>query len=193
MILKINNPCESLPTISNLRATQRWLGCIMANIYGFGFVPLSLNVCSATFASLSFCNSPQKSSFRTSNPGTTTATSLFALMFPLSDVSTGSTKSVVFLAPIPLPSSSAEIRGAEARVLLDALNTGHRGSLTTIHANAAEDALRRLSHLAMRSSGNVHLHDIESECRRSIDVVVHIARDGGLRSVREVLRRVSNF
>lgn len=81
-----------------------------------------------------------------------------------------------------------EIRGAEARVLLDALNTGHRGSLTTIHANAAEEALHRLSHLAMRSSGNVNLHDVETECRRSIDVVVHIARDGGVRSVREVLR-----
>ena len=84
-----------------------------------------------------------------------------------------------------------EIRGAEARVLLDALNTGHRGSLTTIHANAAEEALHRLSHLAMRSSGNVNLRDVEAECRRSIDVVVHIARDGGVRSVREVLRTTS--
>jgi pilus assembly protein CpaF len=85
-----------------------------------------------------------------------------------------------------------EIRGAEARVLLDALNTGHRGSLTTIHANAAEEALHRLSHLAMRSSGNVHLHDVEAECRHSIDVVVHIARVGGVRSVREVLRKGPN-
>ena len=83
-----------------------------------------------------------------------------------------------------------EIRGAEARVLLDALNTGHRGSLTTIHANAAEEALHRLSHLAMRSSGNVNLHDVEAEYHRSINVVVHIARDGGVRSVREVLRTV---
>jgi pilus assembly protein CpaF len=81
-----------------------------------------------------------------------------------------------------------EIRGTEARVFLDALNTGHRGSLTTIHANAAEDALHRLSHLAMRSSGNVHLDDVEPECRRSIEVVVHISRDGGVRSVKEVLR-----
>ena len=72
-----------------------------------------------------------------------------------------------------------EVRGTEARVLLDALNTGHRGSLTTIHANAAEEALHRLSHLAMRSSGNVHLHDVEAGCRRSIDVVVHIVREGG--------------
>ena len=69
-----------------------------------------------------------------------------------------------------------EIRGAEARVFLDALNTGHHGSLTTIHANSPEDALRRLAQLAMRASGNVRLHDIEDECRRSIDVVAHLAR-----------------
>ena len=81
-----------------------------------------------------------------------------------------------------------EIRGTESRVLLDALNTGHRGSLTTIHANNAEDAIRRLAHLAMRSSGNVHLQDIEDECRRSIDVVVHIARDRGTRAVQEIIQ-----
>lgn len=80
-----------------------------------------------------------------------------------------------------------EIRGTEARVLLDALNTGHRGSLTTIHANGAHDALRRLSQLAMRSSGNAHLRDIEEECRRSIDLVAHITRADHLRVVTEIL------
>ncbi len=80
-----------------------------------------------------------------------------------------------------------EIRGTEARVFLDALNTGHRGSLTTIHANGAHDALRRLSQLAMRSSGNIHLRDIEEECRRSIDIIVHIARVGGRRTIREIV------
>jgi len=80
-----------------------------------------------------------------------------------------------------------EIRGGEARVFLDALNTGHRGSLTTIHSNSVDDALRRLAHLAMRASGNVHLSDIEDECRRSIDVIVQIARVDGVRSVQEIL------
>jgi pilus assembly protein CpaF len=79
-----------------------------------------------------------------------------------------------------------EIRGGEARVLLDALNTGHRGSLTTIHANGAHDALRRLSQLAMRSSGNSHLRDIEEECRRSVDLIAHITRANHLRVVTEV-------
>lgn len=81
-----------------------------------------------------------------------------------------------------------EIRGPEARVFVDALNTGHRGSLTTIHANGAEDALRRLSQLALRGSGGISLHDVEEECRRSIDVVVHIARVDGIRAVQELVR-----
>jgi pilus assembly protein CpaF len=81
-----------------------------------------------------------------------------------------------------------EIRGAEARVFLDALNTGHRGSLTTIHANSAHEAVRRLAHLAMRSSGNVHLKDIEEECRSAVDIVAHIARTGHRRAVAEVVK-----
>jgi pilus assembly protein CpaF len=81
-----------------------------------------------------------------------------------------------------------EVRGAEARVFLDALNTGHRGSLSTIHANSAQDALRRLSQLAMRSSGGVALEDIENECRRSIHTIVHVGKAHGLRQVLEVVR-----
>jgi pilus assembly protein CpaF len=81
-----------------------------------------------------------------------------------------------------------EVRGAEARTLLDAMNTGHRGTLATIHANGAEDALHRLSQLAMRNSGGVPLRDVEEESRRSIDVVLHIARINGIRTVRELLR-----
>jgi pilus assembly protein CpaF len=81
-----------------------------------------------------------------------------------------------------------EVRGAEARVFLDALNTGHRGSLSTIHANSAQDALRRLSQLAMRSSGGVALEAIENECRRSIHTIVHVGKAHGLRQVLEVVR-----
>ncbi|WP_158751737.1 CpaF family protein [Acidobacterium sp. S8] len=79
-----------------------------------------------------------------------------------------------------------EIRGLEARVFLDALNTGHRGSLTTIHANSAEDALRRLAQLAMRGSGGVHLRDVEDECRRSIDMVTHVAKQYEWRRITEI-------
>jgi pilus assembly protein CpaF len=80
-----------------------------------------------------------------------------------------------------------EIRGPEARVFMDALNTGHRGSFSTVHANSAEDALRRLSHLVMRGSGGVQYSEIEDECRRSIDLVVHVANHNGQRKVEEIL------
>jgi pilus assembly protein CpaF len=81
-----------------------------------------------------------------------------------------------------------EIRGPEARVFVDALNTGHRGSLTTIHANGPEDALHRLSQLALRGSGGVSLNDVEEECRRSIDVIVHVAKIDGIRAVQQLVR-----
>lgn len=79
-----------------------------------------------------------------------------------------------------------EIRGPEARVFLDTLNTGHRGSLSTIHANNAEDALRRLAQLAMRGSGGVPLQDVMEECRRSIDLIAHVANQDGWRRVKEI-------
>ncbi len=79
-----------------------------------------------------------------------------------------------------------EIRGPEARVFLDALNTGHRGSLSTIHANSARDALRRLAQLAMRGSGGVPLADVTEECRRSIDMIAHVANEDGWRHVTEI-------
>ena len=81
-----------------------------------------------------------------------------------------------------------EIRGTEARVFVDALNTGHRGSLTTIHANSADDALHRLSQLALRGSGGLSLNDVEEECRRSIDMVVHVAKIDGVRAVQQLVR-----
>jgi pilus assembly protein CpaF len=79
-----------------------------------------------------------------------------------------------------------EIRGTEARVFLDALNTGHRGSLSTIHANSAGDALRRLAQLAMRGSGGVPLQDVTEECKRSIDLIAHVANQDGWRHVTEI-------
>ncbi len=79
-----------------------------------------------------------------------------------------------------------EIRGPEARVFLDALNTGHRGSLSTIHANSAGDALRRFAQLAMRGLGGISLRDIEDECGRSIDLVAHVTNQDGWRHVTEI-------
>ena len=85
-----------------------------------------------------------------------------------------------------------EVRGAEARTLLDAMNTGHRGTLATIHANSAEEALRRLGSLALRGDASTDTRGIMEEVERCLSLVVHIARTGGRRFVREIQKVRSN-
>jgi pilus assembly protein CpaF len=80
-----------------------------------------------------------------------------------------------------------EVRGIEARTLLDSLNTGHSGSLATIHANSAEKALHRFAALVMRNHPQATFADIGAEIAEAVDFVVHIERQPGRRSVREVL------
>ncbi len=79
-----------------------------------------------------------------------------------------------------------EVRGAEARTLLDAMNTGHRGTLATIHASSAEEALRRFANLTMRSSPGLTLPIIEEEIARCLDIVVFVQRLNGNRIVQEI-------
>jgi pilus assembly protein CpaF len=81
-----------------------------------------------------------------------------------------------------------EVRGIEARTLLDSLNTGHAGSLATIHANSAEKALCRFANLVMRAHAQTSFSDTEAEIAVAVDFVVHIERQPGRRAVREVLR-----
>ena len=80
-----------------------------------------------------------------------------------------------------------EVRGTEARTLLDSFNTGHAGSLATIHANSAEKALHRFANLVMRSHAQSTFSDTEAEIGEAVDFVVHIERKPGSRVVREVL------
>ncbi|TCK75916.1 CpaF family protein [Acidipila rosea] len=81
-----------------------------------------------------------------------------------------------------------EVRGMEARTLLDSFNTGHSGSLATIHANSATKALRRFANLVLRSHQQTTYEDIEAEIGEAVDYVVHIERQPGRRILREVLR-----
>ena len=80
-----------------------------------------------------------------------------------------------------------EVRGTEARTLLDSMNTGHRGALTTIHASSAHGALQRLRTLAMRGAGQMTATDVDQEIRSSIHLVAHIHRQNGERSVQDIL------
>ncbi|HEY6847559.1 MAG TPA: ATPase, T2SS/T4P/T4SS family [Terracidiphilus sp.] len=81
-----------------------------------------------------------------------------------------------------------EVRGIEARTLLDSFNTGHAGSLATIHANSAAKALSRFANLVMRSHAQSAISDVEAEIGEAVDFVIHIERQPGRRIIREVLR-----
>jgi len=74
-----------------------------------------------------------------------------------------------------------EVRGAEAFDLLQALNTGHLGSLSTIHANSAEQALIRLAHCVLTANTGLPHHSIREAIALAIHVVVHLTRVDGCR------------
>ncbi len=80
-----------------------------------------------------------------------------------------------------------EVRGPEAFDLLQALNTGHLGSLTTIHANAAEQALTRLAHCVLTANVGLPHRSVREAIALAIHLVVHLARVGGRRVVTEVV------
>jgi len=75
-----------------------------------------------------------------------------------------------------------EVRGAEALDLISALNTGHRGSLTTVHANSPEEALLRIETLAL-SAGDTSERAVSRQLRSAVDVVVQIERVDGNRKI----------
>lgn len=79
-----------------------------------------------------------------------------------------------------------EVRGAEAVHLLQALNTGHDGSLCTIHANSADDALDRLASLVLQEVPSWPMAAVRHHLARAVDAVVHVERHGGGRRVAEV-------
>lgn len=101
-----------------------------------------------------------------------------------------------------------EVRGGEAMDLLIALNTGHGGALSTVHANGAADALRRIETLAMMAGLGVPHEVVREQLGGAIDLVLHlergpagtrravalaeVARIAGAPAVREVWSRASS-
>ena len=85
-----------------------------------------------------------------------------------------------------------EVRGAEALDLLQALNTGHDGSLSTVHANSPEDALRRVETLALMADVGLPHAAVREQVASAVDLVVHQERrrDGSraVTSIAEVVR-----
>jgi pilus assembly protein CpaF len=77
-----------------------------------------------------------------------------------------------------------EVRGGEALDMLQALNTGHDGSLTTVHANSPSDAVRRIETLALMAGVGLPHAAVREQVASALDLIVHLARlPGGERAV----------
>ena len=77
-----------------------------------------------------------------------------------------------------------EVRGAEALDMLQAMNTGHEGSMTTVHANSPRDALRRIENMVSMAGLKYPIHVIRDQMASTLDLLVHIARmTGGRRKI----------
>ena len=89
-----------------------------------------------------------------------------------------------------------EVRGAEALDMLQAMNTGHDGSLCTVHANAPRDALSRIETMVMMAGYELPIKAIRSQVSAALDLIVHLERveDGSRRvtAITEVQRMESD-
>jgi pilus assembly protein CpaF len=89
-----------------------------------------------------------------------------------------------------------EVRGAEALDMLQAMNTGHDGSLCTVHANAPRDALARIETMVLMAGYELPVRAIRNQVASALDLIVHLERleDGSRRvtSITEVQRMESD-
>jgi pilus assembly protein CpaF len=78
-----------------------------------------------------------------------------------------------------------EVRGAEALDMLQAMNTGHDGSLSTVHANSPRDALSRVETMVLMAGYDLPLRAIRQQVASALDLIVHLERlqDGSRRVV----------
>ena len=69
-----------------------------------------------------------------------------------------------------------EVRGAEALDMLQAMNTGHEGSMTTVHANNPRDAIRRIENMVSMAGLNFPVQAIRQQMASALDLLVHVSR-----------------
>ena len=79
-----------------------------------------------------------------------------------------------------------ELRGSECKTFLDAINTGHSGSFTTIHADSGVKAIDRLALMVMSVGINMSYGDVRRYCSSTIDLVIQLGRKEGRRGVAEI-------
>lgn len=80
-----------------------------------------------------------------------------------------------------------EVRGAEAFDMMQAMNTGHNGSMTTIHANTTEDAIRRIENMVQMAETALPVSAIRSQINSAVDMIVQVER------MRDGIRRITNI
>lgn len=80
-----------------------------------------------------------------------------------------------------------ELRGEEAYAFLRAINTGHPGSMTSVHADSAERAIEQIVLLVLQAGTQLSREDVRHYVKNTVDVYVQLARIGGRRSVAEVV------
>lgn len=80
-----------------------------------------------------------------------------------------------------------EVRGGEAMTFLRAINTGHPGSLSTIHADTPEGAIDQLVMLALQAGSRMRWEDIDRYVRRTIGVIVQLERSHGERRIADIV------
>jgi len=84
-----------------------------------------------------------------------------------------------------------ELRGPEAYSFLRAVNTGHPGSMTTVHADSPERAVEQIVLLVLQGGTQLNRDDVRHYVARTVDVFVQLTRTGGRRRVAEVVLRDS--
>jgi type IV secretion system protein VirB11 len=80
-----------------------------------------------------------------------------------------------------------ELRGEEAFAFLRAVNTGHPGSMTTVHSDSAEGAIEQVALLVLQTGTRLSREDVHHYVKQTVDIFVQLGRTGGKRYVAEVL------
>ena len=81
-----------------------------------------------------------------------------------------------------------EVRGEEVIDMMQAMNTGHDGSMSTIHANGAKDALLRIENMVLISGINIASSIVRKQIASAIDIIIHTARlSDGARKIVEII------
>lgn len=86
-----------------------------------------------------------------------------------------------------------EVRGTEAMDMLIAMNTGHDGSMSTLHANSAPDALRRIEAMVLRGANDIPISSVRQDISQTINLIVQASRlNDGSRRIIEIVEVLAN-